>query len=545
MSENPNPLYADFTQTLDDCRQTYGTAATEYTREAHAANRRSLIEAADWMDELHRGLLIKVYLEVAIADHRWSREEQKLAQILIEHLWGRRLTGTALRDAIKGLRDRSRQLSLRSTVSPFLEKSCLRHHLSELSTIIMRLANLVAKSDGDLRPSESHALHKMQETFDRMLTETESTLGLNQEETTPGIAVSVTSDPSSGPTNSPTPIEPQPTRSLDESLETLDALIGLDRVKAEVRTLVNYLRIQRQREKSGLPKTAVSLHLVFNGNPGTGKTTVARIVGEIYDALGVLQQGHLVETDRSGLVAEYAGQTATKTNSKIDEALDGVLFIDEAYSLVAEDGEDAFGREAMQTLLKRMEDDRDRLAVILAGYPAPMNTLLQSNPGLSSRFGRTLEFDDYDAVRLAMIFERLCEQHRYELSWQIRHRLLVAFQSLFDLRDKHFGNGRLVRNQFEDAIRHLSNRIVDKAPLTHELLTQFHPEDLLFDNVTKEVWQRFPPHTTRLQTCCSGCERVMTLKAQYLGRSMKCPRCDAVFPVKWGDLVKPEQTTTE
>ncbi len=178
--------------------------------------------------------------------------------------------------------------------------------------------------------------------------------------------------------------------SLEEALADLKQLIGLDRVKQEITTLTNYLNLQQHRQEAGLPVQQLSLHMVFQGNPGTGKTTVARIVGRIFKLLGLLQRGHLVETDRAGLVAEYAGQTAPKANRKIDEALDGILFIDEAYSLVASGQDDAYGHEAVQALVKRIEDDRHRLVVILAGYPEPINQLLHSNPGLSSRFNTQL-----------------------------------------------------------------------------------------------------------------------------------------------------------
>src|SRR5215468_8367701 len=191
---------------------------------------------------------------------------------------------------------------------------------------------------------------------------------------------------------------------LQQSLKELDDLIGLGPIKQEVRTLANYLKLERRRGEAGLSETEISLHMVFTGNPGTGKTTVARIVGRIFAAMGVLKKGHLIETDRSGLVAGYAGQTGPKANAKIDEALDGVLFIDEAYSLVADEGQDAYGMEAVQAVLKRAEDDRNRLVIIMAGYTEEMNTLLDSNPGLSSRFNRVLNFEDYSPVELARIY---------------------------------------------------------------------------------------------------------------------------------------------
>ena len=208
-----------------------------------------------------------------------------------------------------------------------------------------------------------------------------------------------------------------------------------------------------------LPQTNLSLHIVFHGNPGTGKTTVARIIARVYAAMAILDKGQLIETDRAGLVAEYAGQTAVKTNKKIDEAIDGVLFVDEAYSLVAEGGDDPYGHEAVQALLKRMEDDRARLVVILAGYPANMARLLGSNPGLSSRFSRHLTFADYTPAELGQIFHRMCMKNQYVVPPAARAKLLLGLQWLYDHRDEHFGNGRTVRNLSALSIRRLPNRI--------------------------------------------------------------------------------------
>ena len=196
-----------------------------------------------------------------------------------------------------------------------------------------------------------------------------------------------------------------------KATKTLDSLIGLAGVKDEIGKLQSFIKIQLLRRSQGLKTSPISYHCVFTGNPGTGKTTVARIVAEIYRELGVLKKGQLVETDRSGLVAEYVGQTAVKTNKVIDSALDGVLFIDEAYSLAPSAPAD-FGSEAISTLLKRMEDDRDRLVVILAGYGDEMQTFIDSNPGLQSRFNRYIHFDDYSAEELMAIFELNLKEHQ-------------------------------------------------------------------------------------------------------------------------------------
>ncbi|MBO4362137.1 MAG: AAA family ATPase [Paludibacteraceae bacterium] len=257
----------------------------------------------------------------------------------------------------------------------------------------------------------------------------------------------------------------------------LDSLIGLASVKKEVQTLTNFIKIQQKREEQGLKSSTLSYHCVFTGNPGTGKTTVARIVAGIYKDLGVLKRGHLVETDRAGLVAEYVGQTAVKTNKIIDSALDGVLFIDEAYSLVG-GGESDYGKEAIATLLKRMEDDRDRLVVILAGYTEDMKRFIDSNPGLQSRFNRYIEFPDYTAEELLQIFEVNMRKYDYHFGDGAKEVLQQYLEEAVANKDANFGNGRFVRNIFEKALERQANRLAAENNLTTERLSAIEKEDL-------------------------------------------------------------------
>lgn len=257
----------------------------------------------------------------------------------------------------------------------------------------------------------------------------------------------------------------------------LDSLIGLNSVKKEVQTLTNFIKIQQKRAEQGLKSSSVSYHCVFTGNPGTGKTTVARIVADIYKELGVLKKGHLVETDRAGLVAEYVGQTAVKTNKIIDSALDGVLFIDEAYSLVG-GGESDYGKEAVATLLKRMEDDRERLVVILAGYTKDMKQFIDSNPGLQSRFNRYIEFPDYTPDELYQIFALSLKKYDYHVTDDAKVALQHFFEDAVAHKDANFGNGRFVRNIFEKVLEHQANRLASESNLTTERLSEITIEDL-------------------------------------------------------------------
>ncbi len=264
------------------------------------------------------------------------------------------------------------------------------------------------------------------------------------------------------------------------SQEELNALIGLTTVKEEIKTLTNFIKIQQQREAKGLKTSQPSYHCVFTGNPGTGKTTVARIIAGIYKELGVLKKGHLVETDRSGLVAEYVGQTALKTNEIIDSALGGVLFIDEAYSL-ASSGDNDYGKEAIATLLKRMEDDRDHLVVILAGYTDEMKEFIHSNSGLRSRFSRYIEFPDYSAEELYRIFELKAKRFDYTISEDAENRLKNHFNAIVDKKDKNFGNARFVRNFFEKTLEQQANRLASESNLTIQKLTEIKSEDIKVD----------------------------------------------------------------
>ncbi|HMG42086.1 MAG TPA: AAA family ATPase [Acidimicrobiales bacterium] len=278
-----------------------------------------------------------------------------------------------------------------------------------------------------------------------------------------------------GPEPAAVPAVPPPARELEDLLAELDALIGLEGAKREVRLVANLLRVQEIRRERDLPVADQSRHLIFTGNPGTGKTTVARLLAQIYWTLGVVERGHLVETDRAGLVAGFVGQTAKRVVDAFDQADQGVLLIDEAYSL-ARGGENDFGREAIDTVVKLVEDRRDRVVVILAGYPEEMATLVDANPGMESRFPRTIHFPDYSNDELLAIVESLGVEGRYRLDQAAR--AAVQAWLVAQPRDRGFGNGRLARNLFESAVANQASRLVAIDDPTDDQLTTLTASDI-------------------------------------------------------------------
>lgn len=322
----------------------------------------------------------------------------------------------------------------------------------EYGSFLYRLASILTKSDNGVTPEEEKALNGI---FKILNPKNSQKTGKKKMEKT---------------MDKPT---------LESAIKELNDMVGLDGVKQEVNSLVNFVKIQKEREKHGLKQNDISYHCVFTGSPGTGKTTVARVLANIFRSLDVIDTGQLVETDRAGMIAEYVGQTAVKVDKLVDESMGGVLFIDEAYSLSTGSSED-FGKEAIATLLKRMEDNRDNLIVIVAGYSDKMKDFIDMNPGLKSRFNRYIHFEDFAPEDMMSIYNKMCQGSDYTISSEGELYLKSEFESAYNSRDESFGNGRFVRNIFEKSIENLSNRIAKSDKITKELLTTIEKEDLNF-----------------------------------------------------------------
>lgn len=273
-------------------------------------------------------------------------------------------------------------------------------------------------------------------------------------------------------------ITPEIEQEIEKLQMQLDSLVGLPNAKKELHNLINFIKIQSLRVDHGLTSFPITYHLVFSGNPGTGKTTVARIIGQIYKHLGVLSSGHFVETDRAGLVAGYVGQTALKVQEVVHKAKGGVLFIDEAYSLI-NDKQDAFGKEAIDSLLKAMEDLRDDLVIIVAGYTELMEEFLQSNPGFKSRFNHFVQFDNFSTQELYEIFAMLCQTNDYQYGESFAHHMKRQLDQIPIESIPNFSNGRYIRNLFEKLVTIQSNRLIQQASITKEQLMTFEEQDIL------------------------------------------------------------------
>ena len=356
------------------------------------------------------------------------------------------------------------------------DRRCGSNYADRTRHALFQFANLVIKSDGTVTSAEAAALLQFKTTLYPH-----------------GSDSLIEEDNASKPSTETAPIEEDPPRPLEDLLKELEGLVGLDRVKSDVRQLINFLKVQKMREEKRMQAAPVSRHLVFYGNPGTGKTTMARILAQVYRSLQILSRGHLIESDRGDLVAGYVGQTALKVKEVVGKAMGGVLFIDEAYALNPEGRGNDFGHEAVETLLKLMEDHREDFVVIVAGYTQKMEEFISSNPGLRSRFTKFFHFEDYTPEQLVEIFKGFCGKASFKLTADAEQRLVQLFKLLSLARDESFGNARTARNLFEMTISKQANRIVTLPNINEEVLATIDEADIPTVEELQSSGVRLPP----------------------------------------------------
>lgn len=405
----------------------------------------------------------------------------------------------------------------------FLKRSATPHQT--YSKAILFIAKLVLEADGIVQ-DEIELFKELNDSLNRQ------SLAIQEAFQDPDQTIAHSSQAVESDTTNEPVITPD--NAYKEGIEELNNLVGVDLIKAEVSRLTNFLKIRQQRLSQGLPVSSQALHFVFTGNAGTGKTTVARILAKLLYGFGIIKSPTVTEVDRAALVGGYVGQTAIKTNDVITKAMDGVLFIDEAYTLLKGDRED-YGRESIETLLKRMEDLRNRLVVIVAGYPDEMRSFISSNPGLESRFTRYIHFSDYEAPDLCQIFERLCTTNAYQLTQAARGNLAILLNHACNVRDSRFGNARYVRNAFEITLGNHSDRLARKdAALSRHDLSTIEVDDLPYQLVTPQL-KPFDLTASRWLVRCPGCEKTLKVTLQLIGQLVTC-KCGASFRCPWWNL---------
>jgi tellurite resistance protein len=522
-------ILAELAQAMQDCRQLYLSCVSPSPGFSPA----SVQQLAVSQDRLHRGLLAKIYATIAEADGRWTYEEQRCVTALLQHVgvsWSPdQLEATARKVARQGAKQDWQRL-----LQPFRAIPELRARTADLETVIVRVANLIAKADGAVAARETAVLHAIQEQI-----RSERPLGDGAGPPTPDACAAPAAVDADLPWVGA--VAPQQAKRVksdagqlrEQCLAQLDSLVGLRQVKQEIRALADWAFLQNQRRRAELPYEATDTRFLFVGRAGTGKTQVARLLSEILAASGVLKRGQLIEANGFDLVSREPGEAAKIIKAQLREALGGTLLIEYAGALFSA-GESSTA-SVLRALRQNMVAHAGRLAVVLADHSDRLLNLLDRSGDWQPLFRRYWRFDDYRAGELGQIFQFHCSRSQYQVTPLAQIKLLLGFDWQLRQDADRFGYGHGVQRVFGRAVHRLAGRIAGISPLTKPLLTTFHDADIAFDGVPDEVFANLADPQRRFTVCCPGCNSINVVGPEFLGIRVECTRCLQRFVCAWGE----------
>ncbi len=512
-------ILAELAQAMQDCRQLYLSCVPPSPGFPPA----DMQQLAVSQDRLHRGLLAKIYAAIAEADGRWTYEEQRCVTALLQHVgvsWSPdQLEATARKVARQGAK-----LDWQRLLQPFRAIPELRARTADLETVIVRVANLIAKADGVVADRETAVLHAIQEQ-------------VRAERPLDAAPAAVEADlPWVGPVgpHRGQRVKPDAGQLRDQCLGKLDSLVGLRQVKQEIRALADWAFLQNQRRRAELPYEATDTRFLFVGRAGTGKTQVARLLSEILAASGVLKRGQLIEANGFDLVSREPGEAAKIVKAKLREAIGGTLLIEYAGALFSAGESSTAG--VLRALRQNMVAHAGRLAVVLADHSDRLLNLLDRSGDWQPLFRRYWRFDDYRAGELGQIFQFHCSRSQYQVTPLAQIKLLLGFDWQLRQDADRFGYGHGVQRVFGRAVHRLAGRIAGISPLTKPLLTTFQDADIAFDGVPEQVFANLTDPQRRFTVCCPGCHSVNVVGPEFLGIRVECTRCLQRFVCAWGEL---------
>ena len=516
-------ILAELAVAMQECRELYLSCVAAGARSAAAR------QLASSQDRLHRGLLAKIYSTMAEADGRWTYEEQRCVATLLEHV-GVARPAEELEQTARRVARQAARLDWSRLLRPFQEIPQLRRRAADLETLVLRIANLIAKADGVVAPAETAALHALQAEL-RWPPSTDGGSGAAQT----ADAADEDDLPWVGQT------APRRTRSTRagagkrraDCLQQLDALVGLGEVKREIRQLADWANLQDQRRRAGLSCEPTDLRFIFLGRPGTGKSLTAWRMSELLAASGALRFGQLVEIDGFDLVSRPPHAAAALVKDRLREALGGTLLVDHAAALLSADEAAAGG--VLRILEQNLAAHADRLAVVLADPSERLLSLLDRHAAWQPLFRRHWQFGDYRAGELGKIFQFHCDRSHYQVTRAAQIKLLLGFDWQLRHHAEQFGGGHGVLRVFERAVQQLAGRIAGITPLTKELLTTFHDADILFDGVPPRVFGSLADPRQLFTIHCPGCDSTNVVGPEWLGIRVECNRCQQRFVCAWGE----------